>query len=267
MRPSKPFLNDVAFCLRFYTRLPVPALPGEYDPHGLESGFGRLKRAVRALPAAGAVVGALGGFVLLAAGGFGLGPWLAAPLSILAMILMTGGLHEDGLADCADGFGGGRDVARKLEIMRDSRLGSYGVLALILAVWLRIASLATLAETSLGLAVTVLIASAALSRTLALIPLLFLPPARSEGSGFSVGRPHYLAVLRAFALSGCLGFLPLFGGAGFFRCLGVLFLGFIASCFVAFTARAQIRGQTGDVAGATQQVVEIVCLLLFAAHS
>lgn len=260
-----PFLRDLSFCLRFYTRLPIPALGGETDPHGTENGFERLTRAVRVLPLAGVLIGGFGAAVLLLTSWIGFGPWLAGPLSILALILATGGLHEDGLADCADGFAGGFSVARKLEIMRDSRLGTYGVLALILALWLRIAGLATIGEGSLVLAAFVLVAAAALSRTMALLPLSILPPARADGAGFNAGRPSPVIVIQAFGLAAAVGLLPLAAGASLLRVLFALAIALAAAYGLTRLAYTQIRGHTGDVAGAVQQIVEIVYLLCFAA--
>jgi len=106
-------------CLRFYTRLPTPADAGAHAPPDFEA-------SDWALPLVGALVGVLAGAALLIAMRLGLSPTLAATVAVATMALVTGALHEDGLADFVDGIGGGATPERKLEIMRDSRLGAYG---------------------------------------------------------------------------------------------------------------------------------------------
>src|SRR4029077_10611440 len=132
-------------------------------------------RAVRMLPVAGGLVGALAAIAMAAASRFGFPPLLAAPLAICSLVLLGGAMHEDGLADCADGFFGGATRERKLEIMQDSRIGTFGAVALLLGVYMRGASLSLIAGKSLSLVGAVLIGAAALSRTAALIPLAVLP--------------------------------------------------------------------------------------------
>ena len=109
--------------------------------------------------------------------------------ALVALVMTTGAFHEDGLADTADGFGGGAERARKLEIMKDSRIGTYGGVALILSLGLRWAALAILIERSSFGAAGLLIAAAALSRPLGLMPLFALPPARTDGAASTAGRP------------------------------------------------------------------------------
>ena len=159
--PGATLAYDLAGCLRFYSRLPVPPLPGEGDPHAVPD----FRTLPRMLPLAGLVLGLPGALVMLAAWGLGLGPFLAATLALTAGVLVTGALHEDGLADVADGFGGGSTSVRRLEIMRDSRIGAYGGVALMLSLALRIGALATLLDRGGHLAVLALVLAAALSRT------------------------------------------------------------------------------------------------------
>ena len=132
-------VDPILAALMLLTRLPVrvarPMAPAAFA------------RAYGWFPAVGALVGAVGGLVLWGAGG-AVPPLAAALLAVAAQVLLTGGLHEDGLADVADGFGGGRDRERRLAIMRDSRIGTYGALALVLGVGLRVALLAPLAGTA-----------------------------------------------------------------------------------------------------------------------
>ncbi|MBC9180481.1 adenosylcobinamide-GDP ribazoletransferase, partial [Pseudoroseomonas ludipueritiae] len=133
----RSLLADFSAALGLLTRLPTGWLP----QHNSAAGFAR---SIWAYPLVGLGIGAAGGAVMAAGLWLGLPPLVAALWSLAATLLLTGGFHEDGLADTADGFGGGRDRARKLEIMRDSRIGSYGVLALVLALGLRAAALAAL---------------------------------------------------------------------------------------------------------------------------
>lgn len=261
MRHGSSLLIDLLICLRFATRLPVPALAGESAPH-MPTSF---SRALRLLPAAGALIGALAAGALIGASYLGLPPPLSAPLAVGVLILLTGALHEDGLADCADGFGGGATRERKLEIMQDSRIGAFGALALALALYLRVAGLAIIASRSLGLASAVLIGAGALSRFAALVPLLLLPPARNRGAGFAAGKPAPFS-LRVAATIACLfGLMPVLAGGGAACAAFAIFAVLGAALAVTALAKREIGGQTGDVAGAAQQVSEIVVYLAFAA--
>ena len=255
--PGAAIAYDLAGCLRFYSRLPVPPLPGEGDIHGVPD----FRTLPRMLPLAGLVLGLPGALVLLAAWGLGLGPYLAATLGLTAGVLITGALHEDGLADVADGFGGGSTPARRLEIMRDSRIGAYGGVALMLSLALRIGALATLLDRGGAMAALALPLAAALSRSAALAPLSLLPPARADGAGAAVGRPSRRTLATAGALA--LGLTLLALALGLPPLGGVLMgvLAALAALGVTALARRAIGGQTGDVVGAAQQAAEIAALL------
>jgi adenosylcobinamide-GDP ribazoletransferase len=248
---------DLARSLRFFSRLPVPALRFEGDPHGIPD----LGGMVRALPFAGIVIGLPSALVLAAALALGLGPWLSAILSVATMTVATGALHEDGLADLADGLGGSTRE-RRLAIMRDSRLGSYGASALILAFALRIGVLATLAERldTRGTFLAIL-AAACLSRVAGIAPLAFLPPARTDGLAHSVGQPSrdsfWIAALLALCVTIALGFLGGWprGGIGL-----MLAAAGLSGLLVTRLAARLLGGQTGDVAGAAQQLAEAAVL-------
>jgi adenosylcobinamide-GDP ribazoletransferase len=249
---------DLAHCVRFYSRLPVPALPWEQNAHALPS----FPRLVRVIPLAGLLIGLVPAAVLGCALLLDLGPWLAAILSVGAMMLATGALHEDGLADVADSFGGSTREKR-LEIMRDSRIGSFGASALFLALALRIGALATLASRVDGGAVTaVVLLVASLSRTAGLMPLVFLSPARRDGMSQAVGQParetFWLAAGIAGGIAvvlGALAGLPPIGVA-----LTLVLSGLSGVALTGFASR-HLGGQTGDIAGAAQQVAEIAALI------
>jgi len=242
-------LLELNAALGLLTRLPVGRLPMPADAAGHA-------RAAWAWPLAGALVGAAGGAVqwlLLAAG---LSPLAAAPWALAAMLLLTGALHEDGLSDTADGFGGGRGRERKLQIMRDSRIGSYGAAALLLSLLARGTALADLAMPLPALA-----AAGALSRAAMLLPLLALPPARPGGLSAGLGRPGTGVAVLGAMLAASLALLLLPAGAAW---LPVLAAG-LAALALTLLARRQIGGQTGDVLGATAVVAECAALAALAA--
>ncbi len=252
---------DLLTCLRFCTRLPIRVFAVENEPYRPLT-----QSPARALPLAGALIGACASACLGLAAKLGLPAPLPALLALTALIALTGAMHEDGLADCADGFGGGATAERRLEIMKDSRLGTFGTTALILSLLLRGASLASIATQSLALAALVLIATAATSRGLALVPLWLLPPARSQGAGFSAAKPPQ-AVLAFAAASACvLALLPMLAEASLPRILAALVASAAGAGGVTLAARRAVGGQTGDVAGAAQQLAEICAYLVFAAQ-
>ena len=168
----------------------------------------------------------------------------------------TGCLHEDGLADTTDGFGGGQTRELKLDIMRDSRIGAYGVCALVLSILLRVSALASLADTAL--VVPALIASHSAARASLPVFMFFVPPARREGLSASAGQPPREGVIAAAVLAIvivalCLG--PVLAIAALILIVAVIAL-------LAWLSLAQIDGQTGDVLGAVEQVSEIAILLI-----
>ncbi len=208
-------------------------------------------RAVWAFPLIGAAIGAAGGLVIAAGSGLGLAAPLAAVWALAAMVSLSGALHEDGLADVADGFGGGRTRDRKLEIMRDSRIGSYGALALTLAVMVRVFAMAGLGDRALP----ALIVAGALSRGGIAVPLLLLGPARAGGLGASVagaGGRRWMCLLLA------LGIVAVVLPPG--RAIVAAGVAAAAALCVSLLARAQIGGVTGDVLGGCAVVTECAVL-------
>jgi adenosylcobinamide-GDP ribazoletransferase len=239
-------LADLRLALVFLTRLPVRPREGDIRPLGA---------VAYVFPLAGAFVGLLGGLAFGVADWIGLPSLLAAIIAVAATVLATGGLHEDALGDVADGFGAGGGRDRILAIMRDSRLGTYGALALILATAARIAALATLPHPTLVLAA--LIAAGAASRTAATALMLWLPPARSDGLGAGAGRPVPDAVYIGITIASLAVWLVLGLGA---LILGAI-LGGGAAWLVGILAKRRIGGQTGDVLGAAVLACEIGVLL------
>ncbi len=202
------------------------------------------------------VVGLIGAAVYALAHALGLPAWPASTLSVAATLWATGCLHEDGLADTADGFGGGKTRERKLDIMRDSRIGTYGVCALAIAILLRVSVLAALA----GPATVALVLIMTHGAARAVLPMFMslVPAARRDGLSHDAGQPPSLSV----AIAAALGALLLVAGLGLLPGIGAVILLAIAAFLMAWLCEAQIGGQTGDVLGALEQVCEIVILLV-----
>jgi adenosylcobinamide-GDP ribazoletransferase len=244
---------DFLACLSFFSRLPLPQAPGASP----------FPRPLRLAPLAGALLGLLSSLPFVLALYWNEPPLVAALLALATAAILSGGLHEDGLADVADGFGGGFSRERKLEIMRDSRIGAFGASALILSFGLRASALASLAVTPGG-AVAVLVAAGALSRFACLAPLLLLPPARYDGAGRTAASLTLDEARPALVLALAFSLLPWFAGFSFAATFAAPILAGGAVWSLCHLARTQIGGQTGDVAGAAQQISEIAALLVFA---
>jgi adenosylcobinamide-GDP ribazoletransferase len=248
--------RDIADALRFFTRLPL----GESEPGASLD----INRIAWATPVAGVAVGLIGALILALATLLGLPPLLRAGLATAALVVATGALHEDGLADVADGFGGGATRARKLEIMRDSRIGAYGAVALAVALILRIGALAATLDGGFWLAGSSLVLVAALSRASALTPLVLLPPARADGAGAAAGRLDSSALAAAWGSALVITLALGLAALGLAHALLAALMRGAGALFVVAWARRAIGGQTGDVAGAAQQCSEIAawCALL-----
>lgn len=251
---TRAWWRDFGVALRFLTRLPLPGstVGGEEDAPG------RLNRAVRAFVLVGALVGLAGGLAYGLANGLGLPDIVSAILALGVMALITGALHEDGLADVADGFGGGATVEKKLSIMRDSRIGAYGVIALLVVLGAKIGAIADI--DAVGAAITALICAAATSRAMMPVVMLWSTPARADGLAASAGKPDARFVWTGLGIALILSVLLLSwpGIVAMIFCAG-------GAAAVAWLARRQIGGHTGDVLGGVQQISELLFLLSLAA--
>jgi adenosylcobinamide-GDP ribazoletransferase len=242
---------ELNICAIFLTRMPLP-MPATIVQ-------GEMSRALWAAPVVGSAVGAVGAAVYWLMHILHVPDLPAAALAVVATVAVTGALHEDGLADVADGFGGGATRERKLEIMRDSRIGTYGVCALVLSFMLRVGTLASLGSpTLIALA---LIAAHAAARAPMPAFMRLVPPARADGMSAQAGEPPRASAVAAGGL----------GIAVLMACLG-LAAGLVAALLVAcgfaamaWICRRQIGGQTGDVLGALEQLGEVLVLLAAAA--
>jgi adenosylcobinamide-GDP ribazoletransferase len=237
--------GDLALALSLLSRLPVRC-----------GSYARGAHAAWAYPLAGLVIGGLAALGALIALWCGLPAPLAALIALTLGIVTTGAMHEDGLADTADGLWGGWTQARRLEIMRDSHIGSYGVIALCLSLAARGVALWLLFAQSPAAGVTGVLVAATLSRAAMAGVMAALPHARSDGLSHSQGSASMATALLGLGLSIGVA-LILAGGAGLWA---VLWAGLVAVA-VAALARAKIGGQTGDILGATQQMTEIAVLV------
>jgi adenosylcobinamide-GDP ribazoletransferase len=242
---------DVAAALLFSTRLPLPRAA---TITGTD-----IARASWALPVAGAIVGLIAAAVYWLARLADVPPFPAAGLTVVASLVVTGCLHEDGLADVADSFGASARE-RKLEIMRDSKIGTYGVCALFMSLLLRSSALASIAEPEL--AAPVLVAAHMAGRAGMPLFMRLVPPARADGLSVGVGTPPRASATAAVLI----GIVALAVGLG--PAAGVCAFALIAAGFasLAWLSVRQIGGQTGDVLGALEQIGEIVVLLVAAAN-
>jgi len=238
--------GDIRLALGLLTRLPLPGAP---DP-------GRGAAAAWAWPVAGLVTGLIGGAAIWLTSGLSAG--VSAAVGLGAMIMTSGAMHEDGLADTADGLWGGWERDRRLEIMKDSRIGTYGVIALMLALLARWSLMAGLIAS--GAIWAPLIAAAVMSRVPMIFLMALMEPARPGGLARMVGQPPLSAALIAAGLALALG-LILGGGAA----IWALALALGLTLGLARVAQAKIGGQTGDILGASQQISEIAVLAVLAA--
>ena len=249
--------GDLKVALALLTRLPM-APSGDVEAPDIA-------RAGRVMPLAGALIGLVGAVAFWLSAALGLPPLVSGLVAVAATILFTGAFHEDGLADTADGFGAAAERARRLEIMRDSRTGTYGALALILSVGLRAAALAAIAASGAGAVAGgvagALISAHALARALPPAVMAWAPLARSDGLAAGAGRPEPAQAWLALGLGALIALLLLdFGTA-----VAAMAAAGLAAGALVLLARARIGGYTGDVLGAIEQIGEVAVLLAVAA--
>jgi len=252
--------------LQFFTRVPVTG--------GLAGWVGFSPAMLRAsaahFPGVGWLVGAVaaGAFLLIQTGlaGFA-GACVAALLSTIATVLLTGAFHEDGLADVADGLGGSADRLRALEIMKDSRIGAFGAIALVLAIGLKVALLATLAGQGALAVAAALVGAHVLSRLAPLFLIRWLPYV-GDANGASKAKPLADAIGSGALWVGIAWSIPAIGllcmvhGAG--HAMVAIGLAAVAALWMARLLKRRLHGFTGDGLGATQQVCEIAIYLALA---
>jgi adenosylcobinamide-GDP ribazoletransferase len=251
MQALQQQLNLFFIAMGFFTRIPMPKW--------IEVDADKLNQASRYFGLVGTLIGALSALVYSVML-YWVSPAIAIVFAMIASVLLTGGFHEDGLADSADGLGGGWTVEAKLNIMKDSRLGSYGALALVLALllkWQLLSELALFDPSSVSLA---LILGHSLSRVTA-ASLIFSEQYVSDDAS-SKSKPlamhqsvNELSILLA---SGAVLLLLV----TLMQAIVIISSLFIVRFTLARLFRKQIGGYTGDTLGATQQVAELICYLL-----
>lgn len=243
------WFDDLLFAVIFLTRVPLPA--------GKAARSHPLATAMRTFPVAGALIGLVGGLVFVAASALGAPHPLCGVLAIAATVLLTGALHEDGFADIADGFGGGYERERKMEIMRDSRVGTYGGAALVLSLLIRATAAGSLPPLD---ALAAFVAASALGRGLIPVSMTLNLSARSDGVGASSGYPTEGSTWTSILLGLLIALVALGPGQGFL----CFFIGLAGVAGLAALAKRQIGGYTGDVLGAGAQLVDILVMVAVA---
>jgi len=243
--------DDFVMALRFFSRLPTGS-----SPH-LKPDLGRIAMA---LPLASVVIGIGPALLLIGGALIGLPSYFAASLAVGAMVIASGAMAEDALADAADGLFGGHSVERRLEIMKDSRHGTYGVAALTLFIVLRVTALGAVAAINPLASGALWLAASIVGRSGALWVAVVLPPARAEGASATAGKLPG----RSFAVGAVFAVILLFllgGPATSLVGLGAALL-LAVTVIAGWTAlcRRLVGGQTGDLIGALGALVEIAVL-------
>ena len=246
--------EDFKASTAFLTRVPASWL----GTGGVRPDF---RRAARAFPVVGALVGAVGGLVLIIAVWLDIPPLVAAAFAVMATMIFTGGLHEDGLADTVDGFGGGENAERKLAIMDDSRIGTFGVAAVVFSILIRIGVLMSLLPHGTFRTALVLVAAEAVSRGAVVRFWQELPAARLTGLAHETGPPDQNAMVTALAVSAAIALVLVWPAVGFGAAILGILLAALATYMLARLSLREIGGRTGDTLGACQQVAAVAFLI------
>lgn len=242
-------LKDIYASVVFLTRFPAPGWP--------DAATRPLASGMWAFPIAGVLVATVGGAVYILCDLLELPVMIAALFATVAMIIATGGLHEDGLADLADGIWGGSDAEKRLAIMSDSRIGAYGAIALIVSVAGRAAAIAAIGDPAFVLGA--LVAACAISRGLMPLVMACGNPAKSGGLGASAGTPTTGGWGGALLLS--LVIVLIAAPADWLGCMVAAVFG---AGLIGWFAQRTLGGYTGDVLGASQQAAELFALAVIA---
>lgn len=238
-------VHDILAAFSLLTRISVPV-------NHIRAGT-RANNATWAYPIVGAVIGSISGVIATIINLLGLPDSFCAVVALFALIIITGAMHEDGLADCADGFWGGQNKTRRLEIMKDSSIGVYGASALIIFLLAEWSAIEVLISDDIIWALT---GVGAVSRLPMVIAMRFVSNAKNTGLSANVGRPQLISIYVAIIMSLIIS-LICFGILG----ITIFLIGLISSIPVFLIAIKKIGGQTGDVLGASQKFAEIGALL------
>lgn len=246
-------VGELRAAAAFLTRLPARATGAD------TSRAPDFRSGARVFPVVGALIGLAGGVVLVVAMALGVPAYVAAALAVAATAGLTGGLHEDGLADTADSFGGAT-TERKLEIMDDSRVGTYGALAIALSVTIRIAALGAVASTGAVRGALALVAAEAVSRA-ALVRVWHDLPAARTGLSTDTGPPDQNAMLIALGIAAVIAVLVGVPALGLWAALLAGGLAAAATWLTIRLTAQTLGGRTGDTLGACQQVALVAFLV------
>lgn len=238
--------QDIPAAVGLLTRIPVRVDAARATARGSQAAW-----AYPIVGVAIALVLVVFGFLMM---WVSIAPQIIAGLMLATSVILTGAMHEDGLADSADGLWGGWTKSKRLEIMKDSRNGAYGVLALVLSMIIRWSALTAILQTDHWAAA--LIATAMLSRAAMVAVMTGLPNARAGGLSQSVGRPKPVTAWLAIGVAALGAVLVLGLTAGTL----LIVMGITASLWAGIV-NYKIGGQTGDILGATQQLTEITMLI------
>lgn len=250
-RLTRRSLARLAAALKFLTRFRI--FQERTWPEGV------MQESIIWFPVIGLVLGAFGAAIDGLASLAGLTPFVTGPLALMAMVWLTGGRHEGGLANVADGFGGGETREQKLEIMADSRIGTYGTLTLGLVLLTKAGAIASLSTSETVF--TGLVIACIWSRVLLPVVAAWLGPVSADEPAAQLGKPSGQRMVLSLIFAALITlFLADFVAAGLMIGAGVA-----AALVVAFVAQRQVGGFTRDVLGATQQVVELTMLIMLSA--
>ena len=258
-------IRHFLLALQFFTRVPVMGRLAQWVGFSPQM----LRASAAHLPGIGWLVGGVSAavFVVASSGLPGVaGAFAAALLSVVATLMLTGAFHEDGLADVADGLGGSAHRDRALEIMKDSRIGAFGAIALVLALGLKVALVVVLAGRGLPAAAAAMVGAHVLSRLAPMFLIRWLPYAGDNGA--SKAKPLADAIGRGVLAVGVLWSVPavalLVYAHGAVHAAVSLVAAVLAAGWMARLLWRRLQGFTGDGLGATQQVSEIAIYLALA---
>lgn len=248
-------LTDTGRAVAFLSRLPVP-------DRFFDGETGAISDTARSFPLAGVVIALPASAVLLVILAAGVPHLFASTIALVVLLLVTGALHEDGLADCTDGFGGGSNRQRVLDIMKDSAVGAYGAIAVMMSLMLRVTGIAAVADAATPWAAALAVGGVAVvSRSAMVWHWHVLPGARTDGVANAAGRPDGGRTWFALVSGAILGAFLVAPAAGIFGIVMVLATTSVACLGFTGLVRRRIQGHTGDTIGATQQVCEVAALL------
>lgn len=256
---TRQIITQTLIAIMFLSRWPLQAVGQRLSIRHLSPEF---EQTARYFGPAALLIGLLPALVIWLAGASGFSPLVSATLAVITLVATTGALHEDAIADVADGFGGGKTRQQKLKIMRDSRIGTYGACALVLTLILSIGILAQLMERGgAGFAASMLIAANVISTSLMVWPWANLPAARGEGLSTKFGLPSPDTAIFSALLGHAIALLFLWPTIGLVNMAFVLAVCWMAMFAFSALCRVQIGGHTGDTLGATKKILDLTLLL------